>query len=114
MPVIPATQLATAAPAETSREVAARVAAARGLALQRQGCINAQLEGQMLDRHALAQPAALALLQRVGQQQAWSGRAYHRSLRLARTLADLAGHAQIEVADCAEAVQLRRGLDTPA
>ena len=114
VPVQPAKALSGTAPAESSHTVAQRVAAARALALQRQGCINAQLEGQALDRHATPEAAALALLQRVGQQQAWSGRAYHRSLRLARTLADLAGRAQIELADCAEAVQLRRGLDTPA
>jgi len=113
VPVLPAAELASAPAGEASAVVARRVAAARAQALQRQGCINALLEGQALDQHAQPEPAAAALLQRVAQQQAWSGRAYHRCLRLARSLADLAGRAQIELSDCAEAVQLRRGLDTP-
>lgn len=112
VPLLPPEELAGAEPGESSAAVAARVAAARAGALARQGCINAQLEGAALDRHARASEAALALLQRASRQLAWSGRAYHRCLRLARTLADLAGHDDIAVTDAAEAVQLRRGLDT--
>jgi magnesium chelatase family protein len=114
VPVIPPAELADASPGEASRRVAERVAKARELSLLRQGVVNAQLDTAQLAQHAQPTPEALALLQRASGRLGWSGRAYHRCLRLARTLADLAGHGQIETADVAEAVQLRRGLDSGA
>lgn len=114
VPVLAPQELAAAPDGESSAAVAARVAAARERALARQGCLNAQLEPGQLDQHAAAEPEALALLQRASQRLAWSGRAFHRSLRLARTLADLAARERIGSAEVAEAIQLRRGLDTAA
>jgi magnesium chelatase family protein len=40
----------------------------------------------------------------------WSARAYHRVLKVARTIADLAGEARVGTAHVAEAIQFRRGL----
>jgi magnesium chelatase family protein len=110
VPALPPQVLAAAPDGEPSAVVAARVARARELALARQGCCNARLEGAALDQQARPEPAALALLQRSAEHLAWSARAYHRVLRVARSVADLAGSPGIELAAMAEAVQLRRGL----
>ncbi len=112
--LLPPAELAAAPAGESSAMVAARVTAARGRALDRQGCVNAALSPAQLAQQARAEPAAEALLQRASQQLAWSGRGYHRCLRLARTVADLAGAECIGMAAMAEAVQLRRGLELPA
>jgi len=110
VPVIPPAQLAAAPDGETSTTVAARVAVARENALARQGCANAQLSSSGIDQHCSTEPAALALLQKAAAQLAWSGRSYHRVLRVARTIADLAGSDRITPAQMGEAIQLRRGL----
>lgn len=111
VPLLAPAELAAAAPGESSAVVAARVAAARERALARQACLNAELAPADLERHARPAPPAEALLARASQQLAWSGRAYHRCLRLARTVADLAGSETVELTAMAEAIQLRRGLN---
>lgn len=95
---------------ESSATVALRVQAAHQLALQRQGCSNARLSVKDLDQHASLEPSALQLLEQAASRLGWSARSYHRVLRVARTIADLASHADIGQAHMAEAVQLRRGL----
>jgi magnesium chelatase family protein len=110
VPVIAPTALAAAADGESSSVVAERVAAARNRALARQGCSNARLPAQSLDQHVMADKAAMDLLLKAATRLAWSGRSYHRVLRVARSIADLAGNATISVAQMAEAIQLRRGL----
>jgi magnesium chelatase family protein len=50
------------------------------------------------------------LLQKAAAKLGWSGRSTHRSLKVARTIADLAGSTTIEPAHVAEAVQYRRVL----
>jgi magnesium chelatase family protein len=95
---------------EASRVVAGRVAAAQALARQRQGGPNAGLDPAQLDRLAAPSPQALAFLQTAAERLGWSGRGLHRALKVARTIADLAGSATIEVAHVAEALQFRRSL----
>jgi magnesium chelatase family protein len=85
-----------------------RVLAARERQLARQGKENARLSGGELETHGRASEPALALLGRAITRLDLSARAYHRMLRLARTIADLAGNETIEPAHVAEAVQLRR------
>jgi len=80
--------------------------AARERALARQGHTNHLLQGQALDS-LTRQPAAQQLLERAALRLGWSGRGTHRCLRVARTVADLQGHLQIEVEDMAEAMQYR-------
>jgi magnesium chelatase family protein len=80
--------------------------AARERSLARQGHTNHLLQGQALDSLA-RQPQAQQLLERAAQRLGWSGRGTHRCLRVARTVADLHGHQQIEVEDMAEALQYR-------
>ena len=110
VPVIPPRELQDLAPGESSAVVARRVAAARERAIARQGCANAQLQAQDLATHAPMEPAAKALLERSAERLGWSARSFHRVLRVARTVADLAGVEPIGTAQVAEAIQLRRGL----
>lgn len=110
VPVLPPSQLAAQAGGESSASVAARVAQARAFALQRQGCTNARLGPRQIDAHAAAEAAAMALLQQAATRLGWSSRGYHRVLKVARTIADLAASPTISSTHMAEALQLRRGL----
>jgi magnesium chelatase family protein len=106
----PAAELLAAADGEPSAVVAQRVAAAAAVQHTRQGYANALLSAADLDSQAVPEPAALALLRHAAQKLAWSGRRLHRSLKVARTIADLAGSETVTVAHMAEAVQLQRVL----
>ncbi|MEY8689392.1 MAG: YifB family Mg chelatase-like AAA ATPase [Leptothrix sp. (in: b-proteobacteria)] len=103
-------ELAAAPDSESSRLVAARVVQARQRQTDRQGCTNMMLNGTALDTHCACAPAATQFLQAAAGRLGWSSRSFHRVLRVARTVADLAGSAAIEVSHIAEAIQLRRAL----
>jgi magnesium chelatase family protein len=79
-------------------------------ALARQGCRNAQLAGDALDLHCALDTAGAAFLRSVSTKLGWSARSFHRVLRMARSIADLAGRPAIATADLAEAIQYRRAL----
>jgi magnesium chelatase family protein len=74
---------------EPSAVVAGRVAAARALAIERAGRLNADLHGALLDEAAPLTPAARALLRSEIERERLTGRGYHRIRRVARTIADL-------------------------
>lgn len=76
-------------PGESSAAVAMRVATARRVALDRQGCTNASLRGDALEAVASLSAPAAALLRHELEHDRLSGRGYHRVRRVARTLADL-------------------------
>ncbi len=95
---------------ESSSVVAERVARARALALQRQGRPNAMLAAGEIDAIVAATPEALAFLRSAAERLGWSGRGLHRALKVARTVADLAGAAAVGVPHVAEALQFRRGV----
>ena len=95
---------------EPSAVVALRVAAARDRQLARQGVPNAQLEAAALDVHCLLDDAAKRFVQQAATRLGWSGRGLHRALKVARSIADLAGADAIGVAHLAEAMQYRRAL----
>ena len=96
-----------APPGEPSAPVRARVLAARDRQLSRQGCLNAELDGVFLDRHSEPDAGGRALLARAVATWGWSARAARRSLRVARTLADLDGCDRVEAAHMAQAIQYR-------
>ena len=95
---------------EKSAEVASRVAAARARQLDRQGCANAHLDAAGVDRHVVLDERAAAFLEGAARRLAWSGRRLHRVLKVARSLADLAGSEALQVVHLAEALQYQRAL----
>ncbi len=98
---------------DTSAEVAARVAAARAVQVARHGGalrLNADLEGPALDAVASPDAEGKALLSRVAERFGLSARGYHRVLRVARTIADLAGSDAVRKPHVAEAVGYRLAL----
>ncbi|MEO8315521.1 MAG: YifB family Mg chelatase-like AAA ATPase [Pseudomonadota bacterium] len=91
----------------TSAEAQRLVCAARRRQLLRQGKVNARLEAAETLRYCVAEPAALALLQRATAQRGYSARSQHRILRVARSIADLADQDATTADDVAEALALR-------
>jgi len=110
VPQLPPQELLAAPAGEASAAVRERVAAARQFALARQGKPNQALAGQELDAHLRLQGAAAQFLQSAATRLAWSARATHRALKVARSIADLAGAPEVAPAHVAEAIQYRRAL----
>jgi len=108
VPRVPSDVLASDEAAESSAAVATRVSAARDHQLARQGQANAQLDGPVVVVRVKAERAALQLLAGAMRQLALSARAYHRVLRVARTIADLAGSATVTTVHVSEAITLRQ------
>jgi len=102
--------VATPASGEASAAIAARVEHAYGLQLQRQGVSNQQLNPRQVDAVCQLDEAGAKLLRETMLQWHWSARAYHRVLKVARTIADLAGTQRISRAHVAEAIGYRRNL----
>jgi len=101
-------ELMSSSRGEGSEPVRARAAAARARQNGRQGKLNSQLGPRELERYCPAEDAATALLKQAIARLNLSARAYHRVLKLARTIADLAGRDTIGIAHMAEAIQYRR------
>jgi magnesium chelatase family protein len=91
-----------------SGTVRARVSAARERQLARQGKPNARLSSREIDAHCRPDVKGAALLSQAMAQLAFSARAYHRILKVARTIADLAGDAAVTAPPIAEAIGYRR------
>jgi len=108
VPSLSAHDLLNAPPGESTEQIAARSLVARERAMARQNCANAELQGQAIDAQARLEGSATVLLQKAAEKLGWSGRSTHRSLKVARTIADLAGSDTIAAAHVAEAVQYRR------
>ena len=105
----PTTALANqAAPGEASEPMRERVIAARARQLQRAGKPNALLGTREMTRDCELRASDQQLLERAIDKLNLSARAYHRILRLARTIADLAGIDAINTQHLTEAIGYRR------
>jgi magnesium chelatase family protein len=108
VPRVTPEEIAQATPGEASAEVARRVIEARARQVERQGHSNARLEGTAVVERARADGTALVLLAKAMRQLALSARAYHRVLRVARTIADLAHEEEVRPEHVAEAITYRQ------
>jgi magnesium chelatase family protein len=108
VPAVPQQELQNKADGETSAMLRSRVEAARQHQLARQGKPNVHLTVTEIDALCAPDAAGMSLLQNAISRLNLSARAYHRVLKVARTIADLAGSHAIETTHIAEAVQYRR------
>ena len=94
--------------AEASVEVRKRVCRARKLQLKRQGCVNAQLSNKALEKYCQLDCDSEQMLLTAIEKLRLSARSYHKLLKLARSIADLAGDASISKMQVAEAISYRQ------
>jgi magnesium chelatase family protein len=110
VPAVSAQQLLGAPAGESTGSIRTRVVAAREFALQRQGSPNQALQAGAIDKHAALDDAARKFMVNAAAKLGWSARSTHRALKVARTVADLAGAESVRAEHVAEAVQYRRAL----
>ena len=112
VPAVSPADLALPPPREGSRQVAARIAAAREIQARRYAGkgirSNAEDDGQLLDEIATPDPEGRKLLATAAERFKLSARGYHRVMRVARTLADLEASAGVSRLHVAEALSYRR------
>jgi magnesium chelatase family protein len=115
VPALPYAQVATRQPAETSNTIRERVIRARKtqlarfaqLNLRRPLYANAQLTPALIRRYCSITPQGEEVMRTAIDHYGLSTRAYHRVLKVARTIADLEGVEQIQPRHLTEAVQYR-------
>ena len=108
VPAVAPEEIASRPAGEISDAIRARVAAARERQLARQGKPNAHLSSREVGEHAPPDAQGELLLKQAISRLGLSARGYHRILKVARSIADLAGEAQILAQHVAEAIQYRR------
>jgi len=108
VPEVPEGDLTHGARGESSDAIRKRVAAARSRQLERQGRPNAVLSSREVDSHCAPDAQGATVLKQAISRLGLSARAYHRVLKVARTIADLAGVPRLAATHVAEAIQYRR------
>jgi magnesium chelatase family protein len=108
VPAVPQEDLMRQSDSEDSAAIQQRVEAARQRQIERQGKPNAQLSVTEIDEHCAPDAQGEALLRQAITKLNLSARAYHRILKVARSIADLAASKTIQTVHIAEAVQYRR------
>lgn len=117
VPAVSAGDLIRPGASETSAAVAARVAAARAIQLERFerlasiAMTNAHCPTALIEEMTQTDDAGLALLRDASDKLGFSARAYHRVLKVARTLADLDGRETVGRIHLAEAISYRQAGD---
>ncbi len=108
-------ELSSKSKAEPSAVIRKRVVAARAIQLKRLSpyhlFCNAQMNHALLQRFCILEPKAQSLLEQAFRNMHLSARSYDRIIKVARTIADLAGTENIEALHIAEAIQLRNDKD---
>ena len=116
VPQVSAADLVLPAPTEGSAEIGARVLAARQLQTKRFAALgaparlirtNAECTGQLLEEIAKPSGEGMALMRQAADQLGLSARGFHRTLKVARTIADLDGAAEVGRSHIAEALSYR-------
>jgi magnesium chelatase family protein len=110
VPAVVSSDLMQAQAGESTASIRERCTTARARAMARQGKSNQALQGQEIDLHLLLDDAAAKFLNIAATRLGWSARSTHRALKVARTIADLAGAPTTQVAHLAEAMQYRRSV----
>lgn len=108
VPALPKEVLTQAGPAESTAAVRQRVIRAWQRQLERQGGANAELGGKDLEQHCALADNDQQLLETAMEKLGLSARAYHRILRVARTVADLNGSPRINRSALVEALNARQ------
>jgi len=108
VPAVLPEELARRREGESSAAIRARVSAARERQLVRQGKSNAQLSSREVGQHATPDAQGELLLKQAISRLGLSARGFHRVLKVARSIADLAGEARVASPHVAEAIQYRR------
>jgi magnesium chelatase family protein len=108
VPAVPPEEMARRPEGEPSVEIRARVSIARDRQLARQGKPNTQLTSREVDQYAAPDEHGELLLKQAISRLGLSARGYHRILKVARSIADLAGQTRVLSAHIAEAIQYRR------
>ena len=93
---------------ETSKQVRTRVITARKFAIERCGKVNSELTVAEVKKFCPLSEQGHKILEQAMDQFGLSHRAYHRILKLARTIADLAHSEQIEIGHLSEAIAYRK------
>jgi len=108
VPAVPPDELHHAARGESSATIRARVVEAHERALKRQGKVNADLTTREIEMHCSPDERGATLLKQAIGTLHLSARGYHRILKVARTIADLAAKERVAATHVAEAIQYRR------
>ena len=110
VPSLSAAELMQQEAGESSAAVLKRVTAARKIQYGRQGKVNAELSVSELDGKARIQKEAQEALGTMLEKLSLSARSFHRIMRVARTLADLAGDEEVNKTHVMKAIGFRRAL----
>jgi magnesium chelatase family protein len=110
VPALATNEMMQHAPGENSAAVAERVAQANAIQHARQEKTNSALSTSGIEAHCTPDTEGEQLLRTAAAKLNWSARSHHRVLKIARTIADLAGSATICAPHVAEAIQYRRTL----
>lgn len=109
VPALPFSDLSQMQPGENSRAIRERVIQARQIQHERLGPprTNSSMSPQEMSRFCTLSPVSQNLMRQASDKMGLSARGYHRILKVARTIADLAQHSNIEREDLMEAISFR-------